>query len=256
MISVLYIDDEPALLDISRLFLARSGDLVVDVTTSAVSALEMIKTKPFDAIVSDYQMPEMDGIVLLKEIRSRNTELPFILFTGKGREEVAIEAFDNGADFYKRITPDPQNANSPPEPPEEVVTPTITPTVSPTETPTVTPTITPTTTVTPTVTVTPTITQTPPPTETQTPTPTVTPTISPTVTPTTTPASQPIETPTLTPTPTISIPEPTPYDIVFGNYLKCQINYRKIENRFFTIFIPHIRCFREKISLENNLLYN
>ena len=109
MISVLYIDDEPALLDISRLFLQLSGDLIVDVTTSAVSALEMIKTKSFDAIVSDYQMPEMDGIVLLKEIRSRNAELPFILFTGKGREEVVIEAINNGVDFYLQKGGDPKS---------------------------------------------------------------------------------------------------------------------------------------------------
>lgn len=178
-------------------------------------------------------------------------------FAGNGEDT------DNNAnDFVTRELSDPQNSSSPLEPPEEEVTPTITPTASPTETPTQTPTITPTVTVTPTetptptTTATPTITQTPTPTKTETPTPTVTPTISPTVTPTTTPASQPTETPTLTPTPTISIPEPTPYDIVFGNYLKCQINYRKIGNRLFTFFIPYIRCFREKISLENNLLYN
>jgi len=41
-----------------------------------------------------------DGIQLLKEIKSRWKDLPFILFTGKGREEVVIEALNNGADFY------------------------------------------------------------------------------------------------------------------------------------------------------------
>lgn len=100
MISVLYVDDEPALLDIARVFLQRSGDLVVEVTTSATSALDLIKTKPFDAIIADYQMPDMDGIAFLKEIRSNNPDLPFIMFTGKGREEVVIEAINNGADFY------------------------------------------------------------------------------------------------------------------------------------------------------------
>ncbi len=45
-------------------------------------------------------MAGMDGITLLKEIRSRNPEIPFILYTGRGREEVVIEAIDNGADFY------------------------------------------------------------------------------------------------------------------------------------------------------------
>lgn len=44
-------------------------------------------------------MPEMDGINLLKQVR-KIAGIPFILFTGKGREEVVIEAINNGADFY------------------------------------------------------------------------------------------------------------------------------------------------------------
>jgi DNA-binding NtrC family response regulator len=53
----------------------------------------------YDAMVSDYQMPVMDGHKLLKESRSRDNNLPFLLFTGRGREDVAIEALDNGVDF-------------------------------------------------------------------------------------------------------------------------------------------------------------
>jgi PAS domain S-box-containing protein len=45
-------------------------------------------------------MPETDGIAFLKEVRLRFGDIPFILFTGRGREEVAIEAINNGADFY------------------------------------------------------------------------------------------------------------------------------------------------------------
>jgi len=45
-------------------------------------------------------MPEMDGIELLKQVRKAGLQVPFIIFTGKGREEVAIEALNNGADFY------------------------------------------------------------------------------------------------------------------------------------------------------------
>ena len=45
-------------------------------------------------------MPETDGIRFLKEVRSRFGDIPFILFTGKGREDVVIEAINNGADFY------------------------------------------------------------------------------------------------------------------------------------------------------------
>jgi PAS domain S-box-containing protein len=109
-ISLLYVDDEPALLELGKLFLEKSGQFRVDTVTSAPEALEILKSTLYDAIVSDYQMPDMDGIALLKEIRAEFPDLPFIIFTGKGREEVAIEAFDNGADFYlqKGGTPTPQ----------------------------------------------------------------------------------------------------------------------------------------------------
>ena len=59
-----------------------------------------MEKNPYEAIVSDYQMPGMDGISLLKEVRNRYPDLPFILFTGRGREDVVIEAIENGADFY------------------------------------------------------------------------------------------------------------------------------------------------------------
>jgi len=45
-------------------------------------------------------MPEMDGITFLKQVRATDKSIPFIMFTGRGREEIAIEAFENGADFY------------------------------------------------------------------------------------------------------------------------------------------------------------
>jgi PAS domain S-box-containing protein len=110
MISVLYVDDEPALLELGKLFLERSGQFHVDTVTSAKEAMQKIKSMSYDAIVSDYQMPEMDGIALLKTIRAEFSDLPFIIFTGKGREDVVIEAFENGADFYlqKGGTPTPQ----------------------------------------------------------------------------------------------------------------------------------------------------
>jgi PAS domain S-box-containing protein len=107
MYSVLYIDDEPALLDIGRLFLERSGNLSVDTALSAAEAITRMETGKYDGIISDYQMPGMDGIELLKYIRTHFGDLPFILFTGRGREEVVIEALNSGADSYLQKGGDP-----------------------------------------------------------------------------------------------------------------------------------------------------
>ena len=98
-IHVLVVDDEPALADIAQLFLQRNN-FCTDSASSADEALQKISLYPYDAIVSDYQMPGKDGIELLKQVRVVNPEIPFILFTGRGREEVVIQALNEGADFY------------------------------------------------------------------------------------------------------------------------------------------------------------
>ena len=107
MHQVLYVDDEPDLLDLGKIFLEMTGDLAVVTALSAGAALEIMKEHRFDAIVSDFQMPGMDGIVFLKKIRSGGDTTPFILFTGKGREEIVIEALNSGADFYLQKGGDP-----------------------------------------------------------------------------------------------------------------------------------------------------
>ena len=99
-IRVLYVDDEPGLLDIGKLFLEREGAFAVDTLTSAMEALKQLDTERYDAVISDYQMPEMDGIAFLKHLRASGNTTPFIIFTGRGREEVVIEALNSGADFY------------------------------------------------------------------------------------------------------------------------------------------------------------
>ena len=100
MIRTLYVDDEPALLELTQLYLERLGDFNVETVDSAYKALELLKKNPYDAIVSDYEMPGMNGISFLKKVRISGGTIPFIIFTGKGREEVVIEALNAGVDFY------------------------------------------------------------------------------------------------------------------------------------------------------------
>jgi len=99
-IRVLYVDDEPGLLDIGKRFLEDEGTFSVEILTSARMALEQLNTVQYDAIISDYQMPEIDGIAFLKQLKASGDTTPFIIFTGRGREEVVIEALNEGADFY------------------------------------------------------------------------------------------------------------------------------------------------------------
>ena len=66
----------------------------------AEEALAKLAARSFDVIVSDYQMPGMDGIDLLRKLRNEGNEIPFIIFTGRGHEEAVIESYNAGADFY------------------------------------------------------------------------------------------------------------------------------------------------------------
>ena len=106
-VKVLYVDDEPALLNIAKEFLEMNDDIIISVSTSASKVLEDAASGRYDVILSDYRMPEMDGIAFLKLLRERGVDTPFVIFTGQGREEVAIEALNNGADFYVQKGGDP-----------------------------------------------------------------------------------------------------------------------------------------------------
>ncbi|MEI7649573.1 MAG: response regulator, partial [Methanomicrobiales archaeon] len=100
MYRILYVDDEPALLDVGRMFLEQSGDFSVVSIESATAALALLKREQFDAIVSDYEMPGMNGIEFLTQVRASFGKIPFIIFTGKGGEEEVIQAINKGADYY------------------------------------------------------------------------------------------------------------------------------------------------------------
>ncbi len=108
-LTILYVDDDPDLLTIGRRFLERLGPYRVESAQSAGEALDRLRLSPVDLVLSDYQMPDMDGITFLKEVRSQYGDLPFILFTGRGREEVVIEALNSGADFYLQKGGDPRS---------------------------------------------------------------------------------------------------------------------------------------------------
>lgn len=100
-IRLLLVDDDDGFLKLTKLCLMKiNKNLKITTITSAIGALSLLKKQQFDVIVSDYQMPKMDGLKLLKNIKKLYHDIPFIIFTGRGREEVAVQALNLGASYY------------------------------------------------------------------------------------------------------------------------------------------------------------
>lgn len=100
------VDDDQDLLFLTASFLGLSRVLQVETVDSPDKALVALERGAYNAVVCDYDMPIMNGIAVLKKIRERS-DVPFILFTGKGREDVVIDALNNDADFYLQKGADP-----------------------------------------------------------------------------------------------------------------------------------------------------
>jgi PAS domain S-box-containing protein len=108
-ITILVVDDEPDICFLTKEFLETSGHIDVNTAGSVAEARASIARRRYDAIVSDYQMPCEDGVQFLKSLRISGDTTPFVLFTGKGREEIAIEALNNGADAYLQKGGEPRS---------------------------------------------------------------------------------------------------------------------------------------------------
>lgn len=100
-ITVLHVDDEPDLAELAAEFLERENDrITVETATNVSEALDSLVRHDVDCIVSDYDMPGQDGIELLDTVREEYPDRPFILYTGKGSEEIASRAIRAGVTDY------------------------------------------------------------------------------------------------------------------------------------------------------------
>ena len=98
---VLCVDDQRSFVELAAEMLEREDDRFdVATATNAEEGLDRLSEADFDCIVSDYDMPGLNGIEFLERIREQYPELPFILYTGKGSEEVASDALSAGATDY------------------------------------------------------------------------------------------------------------------------------------------------------------
>ncbi|KAA9408968.1 response regulator [Haloarcula hispanica] len=105
-VRVLYVDEDCD--DITAVKEALTGstdEFTVTVCETADDAIRTIENASYDCVVSEYQLPDRDGIELLRAVRDRSFDLPFLLFTDDGDESVASNAISAGVTDYVTKTP-------------------------------------------------------------------------------------------------------------------------------------------------------
>lgn len=101
MINILFVDDDVDMLKQAEIMLSKKDDeFNIETAISGEEGLDLLSKDDFDIIITDYMMPSMDGIEFLKNIRDRGIEIPLIILTAAGDEEVAMDALNYGADRY------------------------------------------------------------------------------------------------------------------------------------------------------------
>ena len=106
-IEILHIDDDSSFADLVATFLEREHDeFTIHTETEPRDALAVLETSEcsVDCIVCDYDMSGLNGLEVLERVRDTQPDLPFILFTGKGSEEIASEAISAGVTDYLQKT--------------------------------------------------------------------------------------------------------------------------------------------------------
>jgi PAS domain S-box-containing protein len=100
-VQVLCVDDDESRLELTETFLERESDrLEVLTATTADDALDVLEAQRVDCVVSDYDLDQGDGLAFLRTVREDHPDVPFVLFTAKGTEDVAAEAISAGVTDY------------------------------------------------------------------------------------------------------------------------------------------------------------
>lgn len=105
---VLLVDDSGTMRTIQKRCLNKLGIEDVAEAEDGIQALQIFETATFDVVLSDWNMPNMDGLSLLKEIRQRNKQIPVIMITTEAERARVVMAIQAGVSDYlvKPFTPD------------------------------------------------------------------------------------------------------------------------------------------------------
>jgi len=101
-LKVLVVDDQASVRQMTRMALEKLGIRMIHEAANGQEALATAMSQPVDLIISDYNMPEMDGVGLLRAVRGHLPirKVPFILVTGRGDRELVVKAAQAGVNNY------------------------------------------------------------------------------------------------------------------------------------------------------------
>jgi two-component system chemotaxis response regulator CheY len=101
-LKVLIVDDQNSVRQMTKMTLEELGVKMVHEAENGVTAFQTATLQPIDLIISDFNMPEMDGLKLLQAVRGHAAirKLPFILLTGRGDRELVVKAAQAGVNNY------------------------------------------------------------------------------------------------------------------------------------------------------------
>ena len=100
MIPILLVDDDADMLDLMNLAFSESGSVEVTACLDAREAVEILKQRPIEVVISDYRMPVMNGGVFVRAARETGYKGLFIIYSGRGKDPLIDQARRDGADVY------------------------------------------------------------------------------------------------------------------------------------------------------------
>jgi two-component system chemotaxis response regulator CheY len=100
MIPILLVDDDADMLDLMNLAFTESGSFEVTACLDAREAVEILKQRPIEVVISDYRMPVMNGGVFVRAARETGYKGLFIIYSGRGKDPLIDQARRDGADVY------------------------------------------------------------------------------------------------------------------------------------------------------------
>jgi DNA-binding NtrC family response regulator len=100
MIPILLVDDDADMLELMNLAFTESGRYEVIACLDAREAVEILKQRPIEVVISDYRMPVMNGGVFVRAARETGYKGLFIIYSGRGKDPLIDQARHDGADVY------------------------------------------------------------------------------------------------------------------------------------------------------------